>query len=211
MAAELSLAANIIAIIGFAIHLCNEGSEILNGGSTISVADCARESESLKAHCERIKRLEDAETQLEEAVGLHNPAGDDCCVQQDSWRGEQARIKTIAAETRKIVEDLADRLAKCKLPPGQQGWKRYRDGMVVFWNGKRLDVDAQMTKLASLRNELQSEILSSILKRVDLSAIRSSRDFQKLDEDLKASVQTLLHGQGSVQRAIEDLDCHGSD
>ncbi|KAK3387519.1 hypothetical protein B0H63DRAFT_559023 [Podospora didyma] len=184
MAEAFALAASVAQVVGFALQLWTDSSEIRKSGSTISTADCVREAASLKAYCDRVKLLQDVETELVEAK----------------------RIKEIAIEIRTVAEELSSRLAKCEYPAGQKGWKRYHDVVSAVWHGMQLHPDAQMHRLGSLRNELQSGLLVSMLRKVDVSDIRSSVAFQKLDGDVKALTEAFLEGKGLIKKAIDDLD-----
>jgi len=70
MAESFALAASIIGVIGCTLQLWTDTSEIRKSGSTILVADCVRDAASLRMHCDRVKSLQDAETDLAEAVSL---------------------------------------------------------------------------------------------------------------------------------------------
>lgn len=179
--AEFALAASVIGLLSFTIQLWEQGSDVIKSGSTISTTDCAREATSLQGHCERVKSLQDAETELDEA----------------------ARIKAIAEESRLVAEQLAASLAKCQLPPGLKGWRRYRDAIPVLWHGMHMDADAQMARLEALRNELQSEILVSMSRKVNLSDLRNSQGFRKLDGEVKSSTMTILQEQASLKSYFE--------
>ncbi|KAK3314212.1 small s protein [Apodospora peruviana] len=182
--AEFALAAGILGIIRFTLSLWDDASEVLKSGSTISKADCTRQASSLQTHCDRVKSLQDGEMELEEAE----------------------RLQAMAVEIRDIAESLATQLAKCELPPGQKGWKRYRDLIPVLWHGLRIDADAQMKKLAALRNELQSEILVSMFRKTNLADLRNSQNFQRLSDDIKALIEAMFEWQGAIEKAIEKLD-----
>lgn len=69
-----------------------------------------------------------------------------------------------------------------------------------------MDADAQMTRLGVLRDEIQSELLVSMSRKVDLSDLRNSQGFQTLDDDVKALTEAMLQGQTSIKRAIYNLD-----
>lgn len=105
-----------------------------------------------------------------------------------------------------MVEELARRLEKCELPTGQKGWKRYRDVIKVLWHGMRMDADAQMTRLGALRDELQSELLVSMSRKLNLTEVRNSQGFQTLNEDVKALTEVVLQELGSLKKAIRNLD-----
>jgi len=70
--AEFALASSIIGTIGFTLSLWGKASELVKDGSSITTADCARVAGSLQAHCDRVRLLQDAETELEEAVSVTN-------------------------------------------------------------------------------------------------------------------------------------------
>ncbi|ROV93714.1 hypothetical protein VSDG_06938 [Cytospora chrysosperma] len=184
MAEAFGLAASIIGVIGFTLQLWDDTEEIRKGGSTISTADCAKQAAGLQAHCDRVKSLQNVESQLAEAK----------------------RIKAIAIETHAVAEELARRLAKCEVPTGQKGWKRYRDVMTVLWHGMRMDADAEMRRLSALRDELQSELLVSMSSKLNLSDVRNSQGFQTLDDDVKTLTEAMLQEQGYLKKAIRNLD-----
>lgn len=74
MAEAFGLAASIIGVIGFTLQLWDDTEEIRKGGSTISTADCAKQAAGLQAHCDRVKSLQNVESQLAEAVSVPLPA-----------------------------------------------------------------------------------------------------------------------------------------
>ncbi|KAK3317218.1 small s protein [Cercophora scortea] len=181
MAESFALAANVIGVIGFMLQLGCEASGAIQSGSSISTADCAREAASLRAHCERVKRLDNIEAEMEETK----------------------RIKTIAAEVEVLAEEITKRLDNCKAPTGQKEFKHFRDVIVVVWRGMRMDPDAQMRRLAALRNEIQSELLVSLTKKLDWVDIQSTKSFQKLDDGFKALIGDMMkvaeHSEHSAQ------------
>lgn len=71
MAESFALAASIISVIRFTLQIWTETSEIRKTDSTISVANCARDAASLRAHYEQVKSLQYAESDLAEAVSLN--------------------------------------------------------------------------------------------------------------------------------------------
>ncbi|KAM7191942.1 hypothetical protein V8F20_009066 [Naviculisporaceae sp. PSN 640] len=184
MAEAFALAASVIGVLGFTLQLWTETKEIRKTGSTIETADCARDAQSLQKLCDQVKELQKTETDLSEA----------------------ARIKEIAAEIREVAEELASRLAKCELPADQKGLRRYRDVISVLWHGMRMDADSQMRRLAALRQELVSELLVSMSKRLDLGALRQSAWFQSLDYEVKHQADLILEEQKAIKKAINDLD-----
>lgn len=105
-----------------------------------------------------------------------------------------------------MAEELAARLAKCELPADQKGLRRYRDVILVLWHGMRMDADSQMRRLAALRDELQSEVLVSMSKKLDMGTLRQSAWFQTLDSDVKHHADLILQEQGLIKKAIDDLD-----
>lgn len=68
MAEAFALASSIIGVIGFTLSLWDKTSEIRKNGSTISTADCTRLAVRLQEHCDRFKKLQDVEIDLEEGV-----------------------------------------------------------------------------------------------------------------------------------------------
>lgn len=68
MAEAFGLAASIIGVIGLTLQFWDDTEQIRHSGSTISIADCAKQAASLQEHCDRVKSLQDAESQLVEAV-----------------------------------------------------------------------------------------------------------------------------------------------
>ncbi|RNJ58883.1 hypothetical protein D7B24_003972 [Verticillium nonalfalfae] len=181
--AEFALATSILSTIAFALQLWTDSAEIRKSGSSISTADCTRQAESLKTHCDRVKSLQDAEAELDEA----------------------ARIRTIAAEIHEFGDELATRLARCALQPGAGGWRRYRDVIAVLWRGMRMDADAQMRRLVALRNELQSELLVSMLRKVSVEDLQSKAAFRSLDDDVKALTLGQLQGLEAVLTKVDSL------
>ncbi|KAM7189659.1 hypothetical protein V8F33_009907 [Rhypophila sp. PSN 637] len=184
MAEAFALAASVIGVLGFTLQLWTETAEIRKSGSTIDTADCARNAADLQKLCDQVKSLQDAESDLAEA----------------------ARIKQIAAEIRAVAEELAIRLAKCELPADQQGLRRSRDVISVLWHGMRMDADSQMRRLSTLRDELQSELLVSMSKKLDLGALRQTSWFEALDDDVKHHADAVLQEQERIRQAIDDLD-----
>lgn len=49
----------------------------------------------------------------------------------------------------------------------------------------RLDADAQIRRLGALRDELQSELLVSMSRKVDLARLQETEWFQELDIGVK--------------------------
>ncbi|KAM7212958.1 hypothetical protein V8F06_011662 [Rhypophila decipiens] len=184
MAEAFALAASVIGVLGFTFQLWTETAEIRKSGSTIDTADCARNAADLQKLCDQVKSLQDAESDLAEA----------------------ARIKQIAAEIRVVAEELAIRLAKCELPADQKGLRRYRDVISVLWHGMRMDADSQMRRLSTLRDELQSELLVSMSKKVDLGALRQTSWFEALDNDVKQHADAILQEQERIRQAIDGLN-----
>lgn len=66
--AEFALATGIISTIGFTLQLWKDTKEVRTSGSNISTADAKRVAHSLQMHCDRVKQLQTAETNLAEAV-----------------------------------------------------------------------------------------------------------------------------------------------
>ncbi|KAK3688957.1 small s protein [Podospora appendiculata] len=124
------------------------------------------------------------------------------------WRlccGEgKKQIKTIAAEIEVLAEEIASRLDECNTRTGQIGFKHFRDVIVVVWRGMRMDPDAQMKRLEALRNEIQSELLVSLTKKLDWVGIQSTKGFQKLDDGFKAligdTMKVLENSEDSAQQ-----------
>ncbi|KAG7138111.1 Vegetative incompatibility protein HET-E-1 like [Verticillium longisporum] len=181
--AEFALATSILSTIAFALQLWTDSAEIRKSGSSISTADCTRQAESLKTHCDRVKLLQDSEAELDEA----------------------ARIRTIATEIHEFGDELSTRLARCALPPGAGGWRRYRDVIAVLWRGMRMDADAQMRRLVALRNELQSELLVSMLRKVSVEDLQRKAAFRRLDDDVKALTLGQLQGLEAVLTKVDSL------
>ncbi|KAG7108432.1 Vegetative incompatibility protein HET-E-1 like [Verticillium longisporum] len=181
--AEFALATSILSTIAFALQLWTDSAEIRKSGSSISTADCTRQAESLKTHCDRVKLLQDSEAELDEA----------------------ARIRTIATEIHEFGDELSTRLARCALPPGAGGWRRYRDVIAVLWRGMRMDADAQMRRLVALRNELQSELLVSMLRKVSVEDLQRKAAFRRLDDDVKALTLGHLQGLEAVLTKVDSL------
>ncbi|KAK4212580.1 hypothetical protein QBC37DRAFT_388685 [Rhypophila decipiens] len=184
MAEAFALAASVIGVLGFTLQLWTETAEIRKSGSTIDTADCARNAADLQKLCDQVKSLQDAQSDLAEAV----------------------RIKQIAAEIRAVAEELAVRLAKCELPADQKGLRRYRDVISVLWHGMRMDADSQMRRLSALRDELQSELLVSMSKKLDLGALRQTSWFEALGIDVKQHTDAILQEQQRIRRAIDDRE-----
>ncbi|KAM0276392.1 hypothetical protein ACHAQH_006794 [Verticillium albo-atrum] len=203
--AEFALAASILSTIGFAIQLWTDSSEVRKSGMSISTADCRRQADSLRAHCDRVRLLQDSETELDEAVRMQSR----CLDNHIMLMMAKARIRDIATEIHEFGEELSTRLAKSTLKPGVEGWRRYHDVIVVLWRGMRMDADAQMRRLGALRNELQSELLVSMLRKVSFVDLQNKEGFRKLDDDLKALTLTVLQGLAAVVTKVDSLAVAG--
>ena len=70
--------------------------------------------------------------------------------------------------------------------------------MTVLWHDMQFDADAQMRKLDTLRNELQPELIVSMIGKMDLLGIRNSEGFQTLRADIKALTEAVLNKAGST-------------
>ena len=105
-----------------------------------------------------------------------------------------------------VAEELATRLAKCELPADQKRLKRYRDVISVLWRGMQLDADAQMRRLNALRGELQSELLVSMSRKVNMAELRETEWFQKLDDGVKQQADAILEELNTLKKDIHNLD-----
>lgn len=76
----------------------------------------------------------------------------------------------------------------------------------AIWHSMRADADAHMKKLGALRDELQSELLVSISRKVNKSDLRNSQAFQNLEGDVKALAEAVLKGNSSIKQAINGLE-----
>jgi len=76
--------------------------------------------------------------------------------------------------------------------------------MTVLWRDMRLDAEAQTKKLDILRNELQSELIMSMCRKMNLSDLRSSEGFHKLDANIKELTEAVLGGTGGSLTRVTD-------
>ncbi|KAF4968647.1 hypothetical protein FSARC_4022 [Fusarium sarcochroum] len=183
-AAAFGLAAGIIQVIGFGLQLWDATDNIRKTGSTVTTADCEREADILLKQCEEVKALQAVRTQLPES----------------------ARINDIANESCAMIEEIANRLARCKVPQGSKGYTWFKDVIVhVLWNGQRTDVEGLRTKLESLRHELQFQIVISIKDRVDVQDVQRTSEFAKLGQTHQKLVNALLEGEDSVKSQLQRL------
>ncbi|KAH6686695.1 hypothetical protein F5X68DRAFT_240147 [Plectosphaerella plurivora] len=65
--AYFALATGILSTIGFALQLWKDSKEMRTNGSSISTADAKRVADSQQTHFDKVKQLQTAETNLEEA------------------------------------------------------------------------------------------------------------------------------------------------
>ncbi|KAK0702660.1 hypothetical protein B0H67DRAFT_614022 [Lasiosphaeris hirsuta] len=93
MAEAFALAASAIGVIAFMQQLWTDVPKIPKSSSSVSTSDCTRQAKSLQAHCDRVRSLQVAEIDTEEAK----------------------RIKEITTEIREVTEALSSRLTKCTL------------------------------------------------------------------------------------------------
>lgn len=69
------------------------------------------------------------------------------------------RLQKICAECNEVSEELVDHLRRLKVPDGSVGckWKSFRQALKSVWS--KQDVDALSQRLASLRAEIDTEVL----------------------------------------------------
>jgi NACHT domain-containing protein len=86
--------------------------------------------------------------------------------------------------------------------------------IAVVWRGMRLDAEAQMNRLAALRSELQTELMVSMVRKID--RLDQSLAFQNLDDELRKLVlvqvrlaEQQLQKTDAIGAQIEGLSADG--
>lgn len=183
----LSLAGNVVQFVQFGCTLAAKAHEIYSSDSGTS-------EESLE--------MEDVTSRLLGTVhDLDNHlASVDSSTFPDSVSKSSRRLLEIADACKMIAEDILRRLEAMKIRQPESVWTSVRQALKIMWTKDELD--ALMKRLKAYISELDTAILVSMKRSIDLANFRASQNFYKLDEAAQRIVDLLLLNRSVFTSAL---------
>lgn len=184
----LSLAGNVVQFVQFGCTLAAKAHAIYSSDSGASDENLEMESVTSRL----LGTVHDLENHLA-SVGPSNFP--------ESVSKSSRRLLEIADACKMIAEDILRRLDAMKIRQPRSVWTSVRQALKIMWTKDELD--ALMKRLKAYILELDSAILVSMKRSIDLANFRASQNFYKLDEAAQRIVDLLLLNRSVFTSALQ--------
>lgn len=171
------LAVNILTVVDLSAKIISTASEIWSSGEPISNHDRALVAEHLQSCCKKLKDSQQLSTQTH-AGSLSSPLSP----QHDD------KLQELASEAKHIAEDIQASLIR----RSKHGtvMKTLRDSILVMWGESKIKEKTE--RLQNLRAELQFGVIVSMKSELNVVALRTNDQLEKLEETTRELVRTVL-------------------
>ncbi|CAD6570296.1 MAG: hypothetical protein ASARMPRED_003641 [Alectoria sarmentosa] len=183
----LSLAGNVVQFVQFGCTLAAKAHEVYSSNSGTSEESLEMESVTSRL----LGIVHDIESHLASVHPSTSP---------DSISKSSRRLLEIADACKMIAEDILRRLEGMKIRQPPSVWTSVRQALKIMWTKDELD--ALMKRLKAYISELDTAILVSIKRSIDLANFRASQNFYKLDEAAQRIVDLLLLNRSVFTSAL---------
>ncbi|KAF6831820.1 small s protein [Colletotrichum musicola] len=183
------LAVNILTVVDLSAKVISTASEIWSSGEPTSNHDRDLVAEHLRSCCKKIIGSG------QRSYGKH--AGG---IASSFSSQPDVKLREIASE----VAEIADDIQRSLIRRSKHGTitKTLRDSILVIWGEKKMREKTE--RLQTLRGELQFGVIVSLKSKLDVVALRTNDQLEKLDEMTRELVRTLLSDNENRRLDLEE-------